>query len=52
MVLHTSRNRLEGMLSRALKDVEVWKERASAVSKELREITAECASKKKAEDAF
>jgi hypothetical protein len=41
LVLHTSRNGVEGMLSRALKDAEVWKERARVTLKELRAIQAE-----------
>jgi hypothetical protein len=41
LVLHTSRNGVEGMLSRALNDAKVWKERALVVLKELRAIQAE-----------
>ena len=41
LVLHTSRNGVEGILSRALKDAEVWKERARVALKELRAIQAE-----------
>ena len=50
LVLHTSRNVFDGMLSRALKDVEVWKERASVALKELREIKNECTSKENGGD--
>jgi hypothetical protein len=40
LVLHISRNGVERMLSRALNDAEVWKERAIVMLKELRAIQA------------
>jgi hypothetical protein len=47
LVLHTSRNGVEGMLLRALKDAKVWKERALVALKELRAIKAKKCTPKK-----
>lgn len=38
LVLHTMRNGAEGMLSRALEDVEMWKSTALAALKEVKEL--------------
>lgn len=38
LVVHTTRNGVEGMLSRALEDVDMWKETALAALKEVKEL--------------